>query len=135
MRADFHHIGLACHSIALEEPFMADLGLVAEGIPIDDPIQNVRVQFYSGPGPRIELIEPLGPQSPIQGVLKRGTRLYHLAYTSTEFDICYAELSGRGYRAMTEPAPAAAFDMNRIVFMLSPTLMLIELIDAGPTKI
>ena len=121
MRADFHHIGLACHSIADEEQMMSDLGMVAEGSAVEDPIQNVRIRFYSGLGPRIELIEPMGPKSPIHGVLKRGTRLYHLAYISAEFDACCAELVEKGFRPMAAPAPAAAFGMKRIVFLLSPT--------------
>lgn len=113
---------------------MASLGLQAEGPAIDDPIQKVRVQFFAGPGPRIELIEPLAPDAPVSGMLKRGTRLYHLAYMAADFDACRADLEQAGYRAVAPPAPAAAFDMKRIVFMMSPTALLVEIIEAPDVR-
>ena len=129
MRAVFHHLGLACQSIATETTTMDALGLAPEGPPVDDPIQKVRVQFFAGVGPRVELIEPLAPDSPVSGLLKRGTRFYHLAYVADDFDGCVQDLLERGFRLISLPAPAAAFGMKRIAFLLSATLTMIELIE------
>lgn len=128
----FHHIGLACRSLEIERLGLAPVGYVAEGPAIHDPIQRVRVQFLSGGGPRLELVEPAADDSPINGLLKRGTRLYHVAYEVTAFDTTIGHLEARGgYRCLAAPAPAVAFNMRRIVFMMSATGTLIELIQAA----
>ena len=128
----FHHVGLACRSIEAEIAGLAALGYVAEGEAISDPIQKVRVQFFAGAGPRVELVEPAAADSPVQGVLKRGTKLYHFAYEVRDLDIAMAQLSRQGYRPLTRPAPAVAFAMRQIVFMMSASLNLIELIEQEP---
>src|ERR1700759_3857202 len=66
----FHHIGLACRSMADEYDQLTALGYSAEGEPILDPVQQVRVQFFAGGGPRIELVEPASDDSPVHGWLK-----------------------------------------------------------------
>src|SRR5882757_1323399 len=86
MKMQFHHVGMACRRIAAELPELAVIGYVPEGPLITDPIQQVRIQFVTGGGPRIELIEPAGPQSPVDGVLKRGSKFYHLAYEVERLD-------------------------------------------------
>jgi len=125
----FHHIGLACRSIEDEAAGVAAIGYAAEGPPIDDPIQKVRVQFFAGTGPRIELIEPVAADSPVSGIVKRGTKFYHLAYEVKDFDGAIDILGGHGFRAVGPAAPAVAFGMRRIVFLMSKTGMLLELIE------
>jgi len=82
----FHHIGMACRNIETEMADLDAIGYRAEGPPVADPIQRVRVQFFAGQGPRIELIEPTSPDSPVVGLLKRGTKFYHLAYVVNDLD-------------------------------------------------
>lgn len=127
----FHHVGLACAKIAAELPDLAALGYVPEGEIVEDPIQKVRLQFMVGGGPRLELIEPAAADSPVQGVLRRGSKFYHLAYEAADFDAAVAELERRKFAPIGPAAPARAFGMRRIVFMVSPTLTLVELIEAA----
>jgi methylmalonyl-CoA/ethylmalonyl-CoA epimerase len=124
----FHHVGLACRSIAEEAPAISRLGYRSEGPPIEDPVQKVRVQFFSGAGPRIELIEPAAADSPVSGILKRGTKFYHLAYEVEDIDRAVSELEAASFRPLGAAAPAQAFDMRRIIFMMSATGTMIELI-------
>jgi methylmalonyl-CoA/ethylmalonyl-CoA epimerase len=128
----FHHIGLACRNIDSEMPGLRQLGYTAEGDAVEDPLQQVRVQFFTGGGPRIELVVPTTADSPVSGLIKRGTRLYHLAYVVPDLDAAVAELERERFRCVSLPAPAVAFGMRRIVFLLSDTGMLIELIE-GPS--
>jgi methylmalonyl-CoA/ethylmalonyl-CoA epimerase len=130
-RANFHHVGLACPSIETELASLAVLGYIPEGLSTDDPVQRVRVRFLSGPGPRIELVEPTASDSPVQGLLVRGTKLYHFAYEVPEFDETIAFLEKKRFRAISPAVPAAAFGMRRIIFMMSRTSPLIELIDCN----
>jgi methylmalonyl-CoA/ethylmalonyl-CoA epimerase len=125
----FHHIGLACRNIDGEMPSLRLLGYLAEGDAVEDPHQQVRVQFFIGGGPRIELVEPTSSSSPVSGLIKRGARLYHLAYQVPDFDAAIAALERDRFRCVSPPAPAAAFGMRRIVFLLSDTGILIELIE------
>lgn len=125
----FHHMGVACRRIEDECVSVTAIGYAAEGLPVEDPIQQVRVQFFVGPGPRIELIEPTTAGSPVSGILKRGTKLYHLAYEVDRLEPAVALLAARGFRALGRAAPAAAFGMRRIVFVMSASGLLIELIE------
>ena len=127
----FHHVGTACHRIDAETNDLAILGYVAEGLPVEDPIQKVRIQFFVGGGPRLELIEPTAPDSPVQGVLKRGSKFYHVAYEVADFETAIADLERQGFCAVGPAAAAVAFSMRRIVFMTSTTLTLVELIEAA----
>ena len=127
----FHHIGLACRNIGGEMPGLRLLGYTAEGDAVEDPLQKVRVQFFTGGGPRIELVEPTSSDSPVSGLIKSGARLYHLAYQVPDFDAAMADLERQRFRCVSSPAPAAAFGMRRIVFLLADTGMLIELIEGS----
>jgi methylmalonyl-CoA/ethylmalonyl-CoA epimerase len=126
---NFHHIGLACSSMATEYDQLGALGYVAETQPISDPIQKVRVQFFIGGGPRIELVEPTSDNSPVHGWLKRGAKYYHLAYEVSDLEAEIERMEACGFHAVGTPAPAIAFGMRRIIFLLSPTRNLIELIE------
>ncbi|MGY3469095.1 hypothetical protein ACVW0I_005966 [Bradyrhizobium sp. LM6.11] len=86
MDLHFHHLGMACRNIEAELPELAIAGYSPEGPVFEDPIQQVRIQFVSGGGPRLELIEPAGAQSPVEGILKRGGKFYHLAYEVSQLD-------------------------------------------------
>lgn len=127
----FHHVGVACRSIQDETASIVALGYAAEGSATEDPIQKVRVQFFSGAGPRIELIEPTSQESPVFGLLKRGTKFYHLAYEVGDFDGAVGAVESNGFRAVGPAAPAAAFGMRRIIFLMAKSGMLIELIEAA----
>jgi methylmalonyl-CoA/ethylmalonyl-CoA epimerase len=130
MDLHFHHLGMACRKIAAELTELAIAGYRPEGPIFEDPIQQVRIQFVSGGGPRLELIEPAGAQSPVEGILKRGGKFYHLAYEVGRLDDAIACFRERQYLPVSPPAPAVAFDMRRIVFLASATRTLIELIEA-----
>ena len=126
---EFHHVGVACRRIEDEAALLAATGYDPEGPVIEDPIQKVRLQFFAGAGPRLELIEPMAPDSPVSGLLKRGTRFYHLAYEVSDFDRKLSEMETSGFRAVGPSAPAVAFGMRRIVFVMSPSGLLVELIE------
>lgn len=126
----FHHVGLACRRIEDEVSVLICLGYTSEGPAVEDAIQKVRVQFYVGPGPRIELIEPTAADSPIHGMLKRETKLYHLAYEVPDLDQAIHLLQAQAFRPVGPSAPAAAFGMRPMIFMMSNTLLFIELIEA-----
>ena len=126
----FHHVGMACRNITAELRELTLLGYSPEGSQVEDPIQQVFIQFVTGGGPRLELIQPANPQSPVNGVLKRGSKFYHLAYEVDRLEMAIDQFKEKSFFPVAPPAPAVAFGMRRIVFLTSETFTLIELIEA-----
>ena len=67
-----NHVGVATPSIERSLELYRDLfGAEPHGAPFDLPAQGVRVCFVDTPNSQIELIEPLGPDSPIVKFLEK----------------------------------------------------------------
>ena len=79
----FHHIGIAVRDLSKAiSLYKALMNYQLISGPFDDPIQKVSVCFLSrGEGDTVmELVAPLGANSPIDGVLKKGGGVYHVCY-------------------------------------------------------
>jgi len=126
----FHHLGVACRDIDRELETWLRLGYRAEGERFTDPIQKIHGLFIIGLGPRLELLSPAGPDSPIDGVLARGGKIYHQGFEAFDFDAALRDLPAAGARIVQPPAPAVAFGGRRIAFAMTATLNLIEIIEA-----
>ena len=73
MTFKLHHIGLVAQSISECAELFRDLGLTDATQPETDPIQKVAASFIAageGQDIYIELLEPLGDDSPITNFLK-----------------------------------------------------------------
>ena len=65
------------------------------------PAQGVRVAFLSGDAARVELLEPLEPDSAIRRFLKgHDEALHHLAFSVPDVDHALADLLARGERVV-----------------------------------
>ena len=126
----FHHLGVACRDLDREFAGWERLGYRVEGEDFDDPIQKVRGRFIVGLGPRLELLTPAGPGSPVDGVLDRGGKIYHQGFEAFRFEAALERLQAGGARLVAPPAPAVAFGGRRIAFLMTNTLNLIEIIEA-----
>jgi methylmalonyl-CoA/ethylmalonyl-CoA epimerase len=133
----FHHIGYAVDDIATAKRDLFDPLFAPEwlGEPVTDPIQRVRVCFGQLPGgPLLELVEPLGVDSPVSHIIERRRGgLYHTCFETAALDAALAAFRARRCLPVTRPAPAAAFGGRRIVFVLSPAGDLFELLEAAPS--
>ena len=134
MLGEFHHLGVACRDLDAEEQAWSIMGYTREGIDFEDPIQRVRGRFIVGPGPRLELLMPLSSGSPLDNVLRKGIKIYHQAYLTEQFDSTVEMLTARRFRLVGAPAPAVAFEGNRIAFFALPNLAIIEIIEAQPSS-
>lgn len=75
-----HHIGIAVPSIRDALPRWTGLGLVLQSVE-DVPQEKVKVAVLRAGTTRIELVEPLSPDSPVAKFLeKRGPGIHHLAF-------------------------------------------------------
>jgi len=84
----------------------------------------------SHPGdPRVELVEPVGPDSPVEKFLERGSGLHHLCYEVDNLDDAVQGGSARGLVMIRRHQPAVAFGGRRIAWFLTRERLLIEYLE------
>lgn len=132
LKLTFHHIGIACRDIAKSQAFYTSMGYHAANI-VDDPLQHVRVCFLEKEGaPRLELLEPLDDQSPVNRTLATvGVSPYHQCYEVDDIDAAIIELRGQRFLTVKEPLPACAMDGRRVAFLFQKNTGLIELVESS----
>ena len=129
----FHHVGIAVKDLTAAIPVYQKLfGYEVTSGPFDDPIQNVSVCFLSrGAGDAtLELVAPLGPNSPVDRILKKGGGTYHLCYEAREMEAAIGHLVENGSFLISGPVPAVAFAMRRIAWLMTEANLLVELVEA-----
>jgi glyoxalase/bleomycin resistance protein/dioxygenase superfamily protein len=126
----FHHLGVACTDLDIEERVFASLGYKREGSDFEDPVQGVRGRFLAGGGPRIELLSELPGSVVLSPWLRKGVKIYHSAYAAADLATADVALAALGAKRVVAPVPAVAFRGHRICFYMLPTRFLIELIEA-----
>jgi methylmalonyl-CoA/ethylmalonyl-CoA epimerase len=101
-----NHVGVATPSIEKSVALYRDmLGATAIGEPFDLPAQKVRVCFVDMPNSQIELLEPLGADSPVTKFLQRNPSggQHHVCFEVPEIHAAKAEMETRGARVLGEP--------------------------------
>ena len=129
----FHHVGIAVRDLLKAIPmYKASLGYELTSGPFDDPMQNVSVCFLSrGKGDTLlELVAPLGPNSPIDRTLKKGGGPYHLCYEVPDISAAIKFLTDQGAFLISGPVPAVAFEMREIAWLMTEVDLLVELVQA-----
>ena len=131
-----HHLAVACRSIeAARAPWELALGTTA-GPVTDVPEEGVRIAFLKAGASKVELIEPLSPESPIAGFLdKRGEGLHHVAFAVDDIDAALERLKREGVRLLDETPRARGG--NRSIIFIHPkdsSGVLIELMETPKEK-
>ena len=115
-----NHVGIATPSIEKSIALYRDLlGATKIHEPFDLPPQGVRVCFVDTPNSQIELIEPLGENSPIHGFLAKNPAggQHHVCFEVPDIHEAKAELEGKGARILGEPRIGAH---GTLVFFVHP---------------
>ena len=130
---DFHHMGVAVPDLdrAIGE-YARIFGAALQSGPFDDHVQRVRVCFVAAPDqPSIELIAPLGEDSPVKRLLAGGGGAYHFCYSVADIQATVLEMRARGCLLINGPVPAIAFGGRRIAWMYTPAHQLFELLESA----
>ncbi|MDN4594111.1 methylmalonyl-CoA epimerase [Polycladomyces subterraneus] len=127
------HIGIAVRSLDEAIPLYCDiLGLEWEGTETVES-EQVRVAFFRIGETRIELLEPLSPESAIAKHLeKRGEGIHHIALEVDDIERRLSELADQGVRLIHERPKQGAH--NAKVAFLHPKStggVLFELCEHG----
>lgn len=129
MRID--HVGYAVQDMRAAEASFMELGYCPYGDGIEDHGRGVEIRFFCDPaGVKIELIAPLGDNSPVNTWLrKNGNSPYHICYQSDELAKDVAALKEKGFMVVQPSLPAPAMNNRRVCFMYSKNTGLIELVE------
>ncbi|GAA4218719.1 methylmalonyl-CoA/ethylmalonyl-CoA epimerase [Streptosporangium album] len=102
------HVGIACHNleekIALFEQTF-ELTVVAREINEAQGVKEAMLHIADGDGggSYIQLLEPLGPDTPVGKFLaKRGEGVHHVAFGVTDVTEAMREIEGKGVRLLDE---------------------------------
>ncbi|WOE74002.1 methylmalonyl-CoA epimerase [Alterisphingorhabdus coralli] len=121
-----NHVGVATPSIPESIAFYRDvMGATEIHEPFDMPAQGVKVCFVDTPaqdggqGTQIELIEPLGEDSPIHGFLKANPKggQHHMCYEVPDIHVAKAEFEAMGKKVLGEPRIGAH---GTLIFFVHP---------------
>lgn len=126
-----HHIGIVVKKInEVSDVLETNLGFNEKSIPFEDIFQKVKVLFLSMGSIKIELIQPLTSDSPIQQFLEKGGGIHHIAFESEDFDIDLKKLLDVGAKPL-QKEPTEGFEKRRIFFFYMPKsgIKVIELIE------
>lgn len=123
------HIGIAVKSIEASLPLYRDILGLRDVRIAEVPEQGVRVAMIRVGGVKIELLEALGPGSPIAGFIgKRGEGLHHIALSTGDIRADLARLKAAGLALINEtPTPRAGEYEVAFIHPSSAGRVLIEL--------
>ena len=115
-----NHVGVATASIEQSiATYRNVLGASAIGAPFDMPEQGVRVCFVDAPNCQVELIEPLGADSPIDKFLAKNPLggQHHVCFEVADIGEARGWFEGKGARILG-PTRIGAHDTP--IFFLHP---------------
>lgn len=115
-----NHVGVATPSIEQSlELYRTMFGAEPSVEPFDLPAQGVRVCFVDTPNSQVELIEPLGENSPIRKFLEANPLggQHHVCFEVPDIHAAKAELEAKGARVLNEPRIGAH---GTLIFFVHP---------------
>lgn len=128
-----HHIAYVTKNVEEKADSLCTLFGFSKTVgPVVDEKQKVRIIFLDiGSGTQLELLEPLGPDSPVQRHLKKGGGLYHLCLEVDNLDEMLERVQKDGFGFVAKEAVAApAIGGRRVAFVVTPGMDLVEFVEA-----
>ena len=119
MIGELNHIAIAVPNIdEAAKPYKKTFGVqVSE--PLDQPLHGVQVVFITLPNTKIELISPLGADSPISKFLGRNPNggIHHICYEVESIDKAIEDLSKENYRILEPGVPKIGAHGKPVIFL------------------
>ena len=125
-----HHIGYLAKSIDKTEKKFFELGYEVEHATKYDEIRDIKIEFLKNGDYRVELIEPMGENSPMYPLLKRFKNTpYHFCYEVDDMDKAVKDLENKHYTVIHEPQIAPCIDGKKVAFLNNISMGIIELVE------
>lgn len=134
-----HHIGKVVKDLEEARLYYRDtFGLEAVGAPVLDPIQKVEVLLLNtgyGDDVTIELIRPLGEDSPVYRFLeKKGGGLHHLSFAVEDMQAAITDLESKGAKILGNIVPSIGHHSYPSIWLYTSSRELVELIEKKPVQ-
>ena len=127
------HVAIAVRSIAETQPRFESLAAAAGSERERVEAQGVDVVFVGRGDGRLELLEPVRPDSAVGRFLeKRGPGLHHIAYRVPDLEAALEQLAARGIELIDRvPRPGAGGHRVAFLHPRSTGGVLVELVQAA----
>ena len=129
-----HHMGYAVADINKAIEKFEYLGYDLDSEITKDELRNINIVFLKNRKTNmcIELIEPLGDNSPVTEMLmqkKNVSMPYHICYETNSLTKTIYLLKRKGFFVTSNPAPAPALGGKQVAFLVNKEAGLLELLE------
>jgi methylmalonyl-CoA/ethylmalonyl-CoA epimerase len=114
-----NHVAIAVPDIAAAAAVYRDQLGAKVSAAVPQPGHGVTTVFVELPNTKIELLEPLGANSPIAAFLERNSSggIHHLCYEVEDIDAAIAHLQAQGARVLGDGTPKTGAHGKPVVFL------------------
>lgn len=114
-----NHVAIVVPDLAAAGALYRDVLGASVSAPQPLPEHGVTVVFVALPNTRIELLEPLGADSPVRGFLDRNPAggMHHLCYEVEDIRAARDRLRARGARVLGDGEPRAGAHGKPVLFL------------------
>ena len=119
MIGKLNHVAIAVPDLsAAAEQYRTTLGAKV-GDPVDEKDHGVSVVFIELPNTKVELLHPLGSNSPIQGFLDKNPNggIHHICYEVADIKQARDQLLSFGARVLGEAEPKIGAHGKPVIFL------------------
>lgn len=125
-----HHIGYLVKNIEKAINVFNIIGYIIEKETVYDDVRKIKICFMTKDNYRIELISPSTNDSVVSNLIKKYNNTpYHICYESDYFEEDLENLCNKGFVKIDNPCKAIAIDNKRVVFLMSSTIGIVEIIE------
>ena len=126
-----NHVAIAVPDLKAACALYRDTMGAAVSASVDQPEHGVTTVFIALPNTKIELLHPLGPDSPIAGFLERNPAggIHHLCYEVEDILVARDRLVAGGHRVLGDGEPKIGAHGKPVLFLHSKDFLgtLVEL--------
>lgn len=114
-----NHVAIAVPDLAAAMAQYSDALGAEVGAPQDEPEHGVTVVFINLPNTKIELLHPLGDDSPIQGFLDKNPSggIHHICYEVDDISAARERLVASGARVLGDGTPKIGAHGKPVLFL------------------
>ena len=115
----FNHVAIAVPDLAAATATYRDTLGAQVSAPLAQPEHGVTVVFVSLPNTKVELLEPLGPGSPIAKFLERNPAggVHHLCFEVDDIIAARERLAAAGARVLGDGEPKLGAHGKPVIFL------------------
>ena len=125
-----HHFGIVVDDIwAKSDIYQETFGYIAESEVIHEVNQKAYIQFLDLGGYRIELVQPIGKESPVSRFLSKGGWLNHICYESDDIEKSTLYLRKEYGMIPVSSGRSGSIENCKVSFLAKPDGEVIELVQ------